>query len=79
MTEMARAGDRRALGITQVTEILYSPGVRLVGALPKEFELATLYSAARAQRSRQTDAAAQFIGWLGGEYSAALRRAGGFE
>ena len=35
-----------AVGCTQITEIRYTPGVVLVGPLPAEFELATVYSVA---------------------------------
>jgi molybdate transport system substrate-binding protein len=45
MAAMAKAADRNPLGCTQVTEILNTPGVSLVGPLPKEFELATVYTA----------------------------------
>ncbi len=45
MAALARAG-RGEVGCTQVTEILYTPGVVLVGALPPGFDLATVYSVA---------------------------------
>ena len=49
----ALAGARRTspIGCTQVTEILNTPGVALVGPLPKQFELATVYTAG-VQRAR---------------------------
>ena len=43
MRELASAGGR-PIGCTQVTEILNTPGVTLVGPLPKAFELATVYT-----------------------------------
>ena len=68
-----------ALGCTQVTEILYTPGLALVGVLPAAFELATLYSAAVTTRARQPALARQLIESLAGPTSQALREQGGFE
>ena len=45
MRALATSRERPALGCTQVTEILNTAGVTLVGALPTPFELATLYTA----------------------------------
>ncbi|MEK9812147.1 MAG: substrate-binding domain-containing protein [Bordetella sp.] len=44
MAEMARQKIQTALGCTQVTEILNTPGVRWVGALPEGLDLTTIYS-----------------------------------
>lgn len=44
MRELAQARGERLIGVTQVTEIKYTDGVRLVGLLPKAFELSTMYS-----------------------------------
>ncbi|HXE70936.1 MAG TPA: substrate-binding domain-containing protein [Hyphomicrobiaceae bacterium] len=44
MRALAQAGGRGALGCTQATEILSTPGVRLIGPLPAPFELATVYT-----------------------------------
>ena len=79
MAELARARDRQPIGCTQVTEILYTPGVELVGRLPAAFELATVYAAAVTAASGAPDLARQFVASLCGDSSAALRRAGGFE
>ena len=46
MREMAACGEPGVVGCTQVTEILDTPGVRWVGALPRGYELATVYTAA---------------------------------
>jgi molybdate transport system substrate-binding protein len=79
MAEMAHAGDARAVGVTQITEILYTPGVALVAALPAAFELSTVYSAAVTTSPLQREAATAFLQLLTGASSAELRRAGGFE
>lgn len=68
-----------AIGCTQVTEIIFAPGVHLSGALPKEFELATVYTAAVCARALQPSAAATLIELLASDEAAGLRRQGGFE
>ena len=77
MREMARAGGR-PIGCTQATEILATPGVRLVAALPEGYDLETLYTAAVSSRSTDPDAARRFVGALAGEASAVARRDAGF-
>lgn len=79
MGEMARATDPNVIGCTQVTEILYTPGVELAALLPKEFELATVYVAALAVKAEQPQAARLLIDLLAGPGAADLRRSGGFE
>jgi molybdate transport system substrate-binding protein len=79
MRELAASQGPRQIGCTQITEIHYTDGVRLVGALPDEFELATVYSAAVGAQAAQPALAAQFIGWLTGPTSKQLRLQGGFE
>jgi len=68
-----------AIGCTQITEILYTEGVRLVGALPAEFELATVYTAAPAMRATDAALAGRFIELLAGPASRLVREQGGFE
>jgi molybdate transport system substrate-binding protein len=79
MKEMAAASGPCLIGCTQVTEILYTPGVQLVGALPREFELATVYTAAVAAKAEQPQAARMMIDLLASPAAAAVRRSGGFE
>ena len=79
MRELADSAAASPIGCTQVTEINYTPGVRLAGALPREFELATVYSAALTTQTRERALAARFVAELTGAGSADLRRAGGFE
>ena len=50
MRELARSTATGLVGCTQITEIKYTPGVVLVGALPPGFELSTVYSAAVVPR-----------------------------
>ncbi|MDB5757328.1 MAG: hypothetical protein JWM30_617 [Burkholderia sp.] len=79
MAQMAQADEPGLLGCTQVTEILYTPGVTLVAPLPAEFELATIYTAALSTRADQPELARQLIAALAGDASRALRERGGFE
>lgn len=78
MRELAASEGRGMVGCTQVTEINYTPGVTLIGALPAELELATLYSAAIARGALQPALARSFIDEVTGPGSDQLRRDGGF-
>ena len=79
MRELVAAADDRAVGCTQSTEILATPGLKLVGPLPAPFALATVYSAALGHPPRDDDVARRFIDALAGEASSALRVAAGFD
>ena len=79
MREMAAATGDGLVGCTQVTEILYTPGVQLAGMLPKKFELQTMYTAAVCSRATEPAAAAALIALLAGDEARAQREAGGFE
>jgi molybdate transport system substrate-binding protein len=67
------------IGCTQDTEILYIEGVDLIADLPKEFELATVYTAAVCTAAKAPEAAAALIGLLAGAEAAELRVECGFE
>lgn len=79
MREMAASGDRRAIGCTQVTEILDTPGVQLAGGLPSEYELATVYTAAATTNAADPDAAQQVADLLVSQHAAPQRAAAGFD
>lgn len=79
MAALAATKDVRPIGCTQSTEILYTPGVALVGVLPAEFELATVYSAGISTGARHPELAARLLALLTSEASAPLRTKGGFE
>lgn len=79
MRELALAQGARLVGCTQVTEIKHTPGVVLAGLLPREFELATVYSAGVCAAAASPDAARRFIRLLAGEASRDLRLKAGFE
>jgi molybdate transport system substrate-binding protein len=79
MRELARSTEPTAVGCTQTTEIRYTPGVTLVGALPSEFELSTIYTTAVYFKANQPELARRFAGLLSGKNAKELRLAGGFE
>lgn len=79
MAALAASTESDGLGCTQVTEIKFTRGVTLVGALPPEFELATLYAAAVSGSAREPEQALRLVRMLGGTESAQLRREAGFE
>jgi molybdate transport system substrate-binding protein len=79
MREMAEAPEARPLGCTQITEILYTPGVALVAPLPAEFELATVYTAGVCRGAAEPQAARRFVALLTGGNSRELREQAGFE
>jgi len=76
MAALAENGARGALGCTQVTEILYTPGVVLVAPLPPPFELATTYTVAVSANA--SSPARAFAALLASRETQAIRRAGGF-
>jgi len=79
MAALAQQADASAVGITQVSEILYTPGLQLLGALPAPHALATLYSAAVVHGAPQAGAAEHLLALLCAPEQAALRRRCGFE
>jgi molybdate transport system substrate-binding protein len=79
MAALAERADPRSVGITQVSEIRYTPGVQLLGVLPAPHGLATLYSGAVARGAAQTDAAAQLLQRLCAPEHASWRQQAGFE
>jgi molybdate transport system substrate-binding protein len=78
MKEMALANGP-VIGCTQVTEIKYTEGVDLVGVLPQEFELATVYALGISSQTKQPDLAQAFSDALTDASTKPLRIAGGFE
>lgn len=78
MTAMAVLCGVTSIGCTQVTEILGTPGVKLAGLLPHEFELATVYTAAVAKRALNGDAARRLADVLASNEAGELRERLGF-
>jgi molybdate transport system substrate-binding protein len=80
-TAMMAMGDARghAVGCTQATEILAVPTVRLVGPLPKGYDLSTVYTAAVSANAPNRAQAEAFVKKLVSAESKATRLAAGFE
>jgi molybdate transport system substrate-binding protein len=79
MRGLAAASGGKPIGCTQVTEILTTPGVTLVGPLPKDFELATVYTAGIAARAQRPYEARHLAALLAGDAARDLRARIGFE
>ena len=79
MSALARSHGATPIGCTQVSEIQRAPGVTLVGPLPAEFELATVYAIAVCSAARQPDIAQRFARWLCGAEIGDARGNAGFE
>jgi molybdate transport system substrate-binding protein len=79
MRALAATDEPGAIGCTQITEIRYTPGVTLVGALPKEFELATVYSAAVTTAARDPALARQWVAMITARENRSVRESAGFE
>jgi len=79
MRELATATGRGLVGCTQITEIRYTPGVALVGPLPAEFELSTVYTVAVSTGARAPDLARRFVALLSSPETRPMRERAGFE
>lgn len=79
MRAMAQSNGTTPIGCTQMTEIKFIEGVTLVGPLPREFELATVYSIAVCARASQADLAQRFARLVGGAEAIDVREEAGFE
>ena len=79
MRAMSQASGGGLLGCTQITEIMITPGAMLVGPLPAEFELATVYTAAVCADAVAMDLARRLAELLGGALTRSLRVRLGFE
>jgi molybdate transport system substrate-binding protein len=78
MRHLAASDAATAIGCTQATEILNTPGVMLCGALPPGCGLKTMYSAGVTSQSQQVESAKQLIALLIAPDHAELRERAGF-
>lgn len=78
MRELAASRSERPIGCTQVTEILNTPGVTLVGPLAEGFELATVYTAAVCAKAASPSTAHAFKDLLTQDSSHESRKRAGF-
>lgn len=79
MQALAAAPGERAIGCTQITEIKQTPGIKLVGALPSEFDLSTTYTVGVTTDAADPEAARRFAAMLSGNDAHATRIAAGFD
>ena len=79
MKALAERGAPGSLGCTQVTEILYTQGLSLAGAMPGPLGLSTVYAAGVGKAATEPALAAAFIALLCGDAAATDRTGGGFE
>ena len=78
MAALAAQPGGRPIGCTQITEILNTKGVTLVGDLPPEFALATVYTLGVCAKAQSPELARRFAALLTGDDSRNLRRRLGF-
>jgi len=79
MAAMAKDAGAHVMGCTQVTEIKYTPGIDLIGLLPQEFELATVYALGIPTQAKEPALAQQLADVLTSDATRSLRTNGGFE
>jgi molybdate transport system substrate-binding protein len=78
MRHMAESDAKHPIGCTQATEIIATRGIRLSGALPKGYELATMYTAAVTKGAARGREAQVLIDLLISRDQQALRAQAGF-
>jgi molybdate transport system substrate-binding protein len=79
MKAMAASDGVLEMGITQVTEILANPAVKLVGALPGSLAVVTTYSAGVVTASADAALAREFVKRLTGFTAQPLLLAAGYQ
>ena len=79
MHALAAVKGGHPIGCTQVTEILNTGGITLVGNLPKDFALATVYTLGIGAKAQAPELARKLAALLTGDASRELRRKLGFE
>ena len=79
MADADDAGETRAIGITQCSEILYTPGVQYAGALPEPYALSTVYTAAIIPGAQNGAEARQLLAALVAAANVGVVRDAGFE
>jgi len=78
MQQLAASRAARAIGCTQLTEIISAEGVTLSGSLPPGYELTTIYTAAVAARATNPVQAVALIDLLTSLDQKATRKRAGF-
>jgi molybdate transport system substrate-binding protein len=78
MRHLAASDALTAIGCTQSTEIINTPGVVVCGALPPGYELTTVYTAGVTSQARQAESANKLIALLTAADRSELREQAGF-
>ncbi len=78
MKNLAESKAPHAVGATQTTEIVATPGVRFAGPLPKGFDLSSMYAAAIPAKATNAAAAQKLIDLLSADAQRGLRESKGF-
>ncbi len=78
MKNLAASTAPHAIGATQTTEIVSTPGLHLVGTLPKGFELSSMYAAAIPAKAANASAARMLIDLMSADAQRGLRDSKGF-
>jgi molybdate transport system substrate-binding protein len=79
MQALAACDAAETIGCTQISEMIYTSGLTVIGPLPPGFDLDTVYSIALSKRSIEQPSARMFLTAMSGAESEALRRASGFD
>jgi molybdate transport system substrate-binding protein len=66
-----------ALGFQQLSELIHVPGIDIIGPLPPEIQITTIFSSAIATTSKQPEAAKQFLNFLASAQAADAKKAQG--
>jgi len=75
----AVANGEAEIGMTQISEILPYPGADLVGPLPADIQLTTVFSAGVAADSKDAAAAKAFLAFLNSSAANAVKKAKGLD
>jgi molybdate transport system substrate-binding protein len=78
VAEIATSGEAE-LAVQQISELMQSPGIDIVGPLPDELQQVTIFSAGVFTGSAQIGLAGAFVAHLTSPATAALIRAKGME
>ncbi|WP_144161306.1 substrate-binding domain-containing protein [Paraburkholderia sp. BCC1885] len=73
------AEGKVALGFQQMTELINLPDIVVLGPLPEDVQLTTVFSAAICTVSRRVDAAQDLLSFLASEATSEVKRAFGME
>ena len=75
---MVASGDV-ALGFQQLSELIHVPGINIVGPLPAQVQITTVFSAGIGARSARVDAARACLAFMAGPDALAAKRRQGMD